>query len=211
MGHEPSEDRAHVKVMAQENVISLPRLIAAQRRKQEEVSRDKSTARLVVAAQAGSRNAFDALVRDLGPLLYRFLVVRLRNEADARDALQETLIVAWQKLPSVRDPQSCRCWLLTIALRKAAEVTKTERRHANVPAYPVATPDSAGAVELDAILQSLSGERRDVVLLRYLIGLSEAETANVLGVSVGTVKSRASRARQEIARFNEAEAGGDLQ
>jgi RNA polymerase sigma-70 factor, ECF subfamily len=201
--------------MAQENMISLPRLIAAQRRKQEELSRDKATARLVVAAQAGSRNAFDALVRDLGPLLYRFLVVRLRNEADARDALQETLIVAWQKLPSVRDPQSCRSWLLTIALRKAAEVTKRERRHANVPAHPVATPDSAGAVELDAVLQSLPGERRDVVLLRYLMGLSEAETANVLGVSVGTVKSRASRARQEIARFivvdDEAEAGGDLQ
>jgi len=117
-----------------ENVISPPRVTGGQRGRREDRSLDETTARLVVASQAGSRDAFEALVRELGPLLYRFLVVRLRNEADARDALQETLIAAWQRLPSLRDPRSCRSWLLTIALRKAVGIARREARQASLEA-----------------------------------------------------------------------------
>jgi RNA polymerase sigma-70 factor, ECF subfamily len=164
---------------------------------------------LVKAAQEGSAVAFEELVRRLGPQIYRFLVVRLRSESDARDALQETLIVAWQRLPQLLEPQSCRSWLLTIAVRKAAQV---RRRRGNEVALdgqasPVRDPDIR--LELEEALSALSPEMRDVILLRYLVGLSEEETAATLRVRLGTVKSRASRARRLLAQFLDVTQGNE--
>lgn len=65
-------------------------------------------AELVRRAQLGSAAAFEQLVLARGPQLYRYLVVRLRDDADAHDALQETLTAAWQGLPSLK--HASRFW-----------------------------------------------------------------------------------------------------
>lgn len=154
---------------------------------------------LVRAAQRGSVPAFEDLVRLHGDMLLRFLVLRLGNEADARDALQETLTSAWAGLRSLRDPQSLRAWLLTLAARHAGSMVSRSRRQATLATVPAPHGDRDGAIDLQSALDALPPDRRDVVLLRYLVGLSETETAAALGISVGTVKSRAARARQAIA------------
>src|SRR5918996_3244802 len=79
---------------------------------------------LVRRAQLGSAAAFDRLVLTRGPDLYRYLVVRLRNESDARDALQETMTAAWQALPALRQPDRFWPWLVAIAARKAAAIIR---------------------------------------------------------------------------------------
>lgn len=154
---------------------------------------------LVRAAQRGSVEAFERLVQRHGGLLFRFLHLRLGNEPDASDALQETLAVAWTSLDRLRDPNSLRSWLLTIATRQAAALTR--RTHRPAPDQPEPSGEDGSGLELRAALAALPPDRRDVVLLRYLVGLSEAETAEALGISPGTVKSRASRARETIAAF----------
>ncbi len=167
-------------------------------------SPDDREVALVRAAQRGSAEAFEVLVVSHGVMLHRFLAIRLGNDADAHDALQETLIAAWRNLASLRDPRSLRAWLLTLATRQAARVASGRRSHAPLaeehPAHSTA-PEG----DLRRALDALAPERRDVVLLRYLIGLSESETAQVLGISIGTVKSRAARARQSIGAFLEME------
>jgi RNA polymerase sigma-70 factor (ECF subfamily) len=152
---------------------------------------------LVHAAQRGSVQAFEALVTMHGATLHRFLVLRLGNDADAKDALQDTLIAAWRGLASLRDPRSLRAWLLTLATRQASRMSAGRRPHSTLD-DGAAAAEPAAAGDLRRALEALAPERRDVVLLRYLVGLSERETAEVLGVSVGTVKSRAARARLTI-------------
>src|SRR5919106_4072088 len=83
---------------------------------------------LVRRAQLGSAAAFDRLVLTRGPDLYRYLVVRLRNESDARDALQETMTAAWQALPALRQPDRFWPWLVAIAARKAAAISRGRAR-----------------------------------------------------------------------------------
>ena len=139
--------------------------------------------------------AFESLVAPYAQRLYRFLVVRLGDEREARDALQETLLAAWQGLPQLRERERPWAWLAGIAANKAAD---SARRR--VPVVPLRDaeeryePDAAR--EVAAALAKLPAAAREVLLLRYLLRLSEAETAAVLGVRVGTVKSRASRARR---------------
>src|SRR5688572_24325104 len=72
-------------------------------------------------AQAGDADAFEELVLSFGPRLHRFLAVRLADERDARDALQETLLAAWQGLPRLRQADRFWPWLAGIAANKAAD------------------------------------------------------------------------------------------
>src|SRR5688500_14490927 len=141
---------------------------------------------------AGAPAAFESLVAPYAQRLYRFLVVRLGDEREARDALQETLLAAWQGLPQLRERERPWAWLAGIAANKAAD---SARRR--VPVVPLPDVDSgyehAGPSDVAAALARLPRAAREVLLLRYLVRLSEDETAAVLGVRVGTIKSRASR------------------
>ena len=141
--------------------------------------------------------AFQGLVAPFIQRLYRFLAVRLRDEREARDALQETLVAAWQGLPRLRDVDDPWPWLAGIAAHKAADVGR--RRKVLLPL----SDDADRAVEADddsgdvrAAFSRLPAKAREILLLRYFLRLSEDETAAALGVRLGTVKSRAARARR---------------
>src|SRR6187431_3339803 len=140
--------------------------------------------------------AFEALVSPFIQRLYRFLTVQLGDEREARDALQETLIAAWQGLSRLRDVNDPWPWLAGIAAHKAADVGR--RRRVVLPLmeddWAVETDDHSADVR--AALGRLPLKAREILLLRYFLRLSEEETAAALGLRLGTVKSRAARARR---------------
>lgn len=152
---------------------------------------------LVRRAQLGSSAAFDRLVVRYGPDLFRFLLVRLQNESDARDALQETMAAVWQALPTLRQPDRFWSWLVSIAARKASAAS---RRRGPLHELLVDTPSEGVdlAFEVWDAVGRLPPRYRDVLVLRYRLQLSEEETAQALGVRVGTVKSRCARARRAL-------------
>jgi RNA polymerase sigma-70 factor (ECF subfamily) len=152
---------------------------------------------LIRRAQVGSSAAFEQLVLARGPYLYRYLAVRLRNEADARDALQETLIAAWQGLPSLETASKFWPWLCGIAAHKAADAARG-RSHAELDDANAPAPSEDETFDLREAVAALPEHFRQVLLLRHLLGLSEAEVADVLGTRVGTVKSRSARARKAL-------------
>jgi RNA polymerase sigma-70 factor (ECF subfamily) len=153
-------------------------------------------AQLARRAQMGSTMAFERLVVTRGPELYRYLVIRLRNESDARDALQETLAAAWQSLPSLRQPARFWPWLVAIAAHKAADVVRARRPATELD--EIASWSADETVEVREALDRLPPRFREVLLLRFGLDLTEQEVADVLGVRVGTVKSRSARARRAL-------------
>jgi RNA polymerase sigma factor (sigma-70 family) len=161
---------------------------------------ERDAAHAVRRAQAGDADAFEELVLWFGPRLHRFLAVRLADERDARDALQETLLAAWQGLPRLRRADRFWPWLAGIAANKAADSVRRRPNlnghHPDLAADAVA--DAHGALVVRQALDRLPAVSRDVLLLRLVLGLSEEETAEALGVRVGTVKSRTARARSRL-------------
>jgi RNA polymerase sigma-70 factor (ECF subfamily) len=149
---------------------------------------------LSVRASRGYED-FEAFVSPYVQRLYRFLVLRLGDERDARDALQETLLAAWQGLPRLREKDRPWSWLASIAAHKASDSARKRFRAASLPTLEASSEDG-DSVDVLAALERLPAAGREVLLLRYLLRLSEVEVAEVLGVRVGTVKSRAARARR---------------
>lgn len=152
---------------------------------------------LVRRAQLGSAVAFEQLVRRYGPDLYRYLLVRLRSESDARDALQETMTAAWLGLPGLRDPARFWPWLVAIASRKCATVRR-KRMHASELEPPSLGEDDHEALEVWDAVGLLPARYREVLILRYRLELSEQEVADALGIRIGTVKSRCARGRKAL-------------
>ena len=136
-------------------------------------------------------------------------------EADAADAVQDAFVKAYAALPRFRDGEPIKPWLLRIVVnegrnrrRSAGRRSGLARRAAMIEPRDVvgASPESEVLAaeardHLFSALGRLREEDREVIGARYLLDLSEAETAQAIGIRRGTVKSRTSRA---LARLREA-------
>lgn len=151
----------------------------------------------IVRAQQGDPAALEEVLRHLAAYLGRICGAIALDGGD--DALQESMILIARSLPALRNPAALRGWARRIAVREA--VRCASRRE--VPVDPsqsgpldVAVVDQdTTAVEVRAVLESLEPMQRAALVLRHVVGLNEAEMAEVLGVAKGTVKSRVHRAR----------------
>jgi RNA polymerase sigma factor (sigma-70 family) len=123
---------------------------------------------------------------------------------DADDVVQEAFVKAYRALPRYRADAPFRPWLLRIVANETKNTVRSRKRRERLArrALEMRPPDEPvlHAIEeerrraLLAAVRALGSKDRDVVVCRYFLGLSEAETATILSLNRGTVKSRTSRA-----------------
>lgn len=164
------------------------------------------------AAQTDARREFEERLEECGPLAYRVALGVLRNRADAEDVAQEALLRAYKSFDRLRDRNRFRGWLVRISFRLALDrlrsVKRRERRDAlwSEPAHlpPPATAEDVAASKqfqgrLERALEELPEKLRLVLLLSALDGYTIEEIAGIVGVPLGTVKSRIFLARKKLA------------
>lgn len=182
-----------------------------------ETHEEQDEAAALARVRAGDTAAFAVLVLRHAGMAKR-LAVLTGAGADADDVVQEAFVKAYRSLPSFRTGAQFRPWLLRMVVNESHNLhrgrsrrSERELRVARDEHRVAVTPDPAeAALELDrremllSALQHLPDDLRDVVTCRYLLELSEAETATVLDLRAGTVKSRLHRAlgrlREEVSR-----------
>ena len=168
-------------------------------------------------AGAGSDDPRDELVAHLGPLR-AFALSLTRNSAAADDLVQDTIVKAWTNIEKFQNGTNMRAWLFTI-LRNTfySNRRKQKREVADPDGIHAATlfdkPAHDGRLAMNDFLRAfdtLSPEHREVLILVGASGFSYEEAAEMLGVAVGTVKSRANRARARLAEMLHLEEGEDV-
>jgi RNA polymerase sigma-70 factor, ECF subfamily len=124
---------------------------------------------LVEAAKHGDHEAFEVLAASVGDRLYAIARLILRAADEAEDAVQETLVRAWQQLPSLRDPDRFDAWLHRLVVNACADQGRRQRRWSHqVRALPTqsAVGDETGAVadrvQLERGFRRLNPEQRAV-------------------------------------------------
>ena len=165
---------------------------------------------LVAEAQAGDASAFGHLVRRHAPIAKRMAVLWGAG-TDADDVVQEAFVKAYAALPRFRG-DAFRAWLLSIVHNETRNLHRSRGRRlaresmASLPEDFLAFDPEEEAMSADRRQRLLSDVRslpmalREVVSCRYLLELSEAETALTLGLPAGTVKSRLHRALESLRR-----------
>jgi RNA polymerase sigma-70 factor (ECF subfamily) len=153
-------------------------------------------AELVARAQAGDREAFGVLAGGAVDRLYATARLILRDTGLAEDATQEALVRAWRDLSTLRDVERFDAWLYRLIVRACADIGRHRRRWRaeltlQVPAsQPNGSADLADRDLIERGLRRLNLDQQTILVLTYYVGLSPTETADALGIPVGTAKSR---------------------
>jgi len=148
----------------------------------------------VTQAQSGDREAMARLIEANYDAVFRFCARRIGPES-AADAAQETFLTAHKAIRKFRGESSLRTWLFGIAhnhCRHLSRKNRTESWDWTMETNGSHNPEG-GLIDrqaLRAAMQTLTAEHREVVLLHEVDGLTYEEAAKVLGIPVGTVKSR---------------------
>jgi RNA polymerase sigma-70 factor (ECF subfamily) len=166
-------------------------------------------AMLVQRAKGGDVDAYQQLVRCHQTAAFRVAMLITRNAAEAQDAANDAVVKAFYALGRFRSESPFRPWLLRIVANEARNRRRSSARRANLAGRAELARRASGDAALspeDAVIASMEHQAlfeainrleqkdRDVIALRYLAELTEAETAAALDCAVGTAKSRLSRA-----------------
>ncbi len=156
--------------------------------------------RLVLLAQSGDRAALEELFESLQAPLGRYVRAAAGDHATAEDVLQEVFILIYRKLYWLREPALFRPWAYRIASREVVRQLKRRRRWPEqfdedfapeqLAAESPAARDDELAARLPELLSKVSPASRMVLVLHYLDEMPLQEVADVLGLPVGTAKSR---------------------
>jgi RNA polymerase sigma-70 factor (ECF subfamily) len=163
-------------------------------------------------AEAATRELFESLLAECGPLAFRVVRGVLRNTADAEDVAQEALLRAYRRFRHLRERDRFRAWLVRIAFRLALDRVRSAKRREmreTMWARPERSAPAANAgdlavrsqfeEQLERAMDELPERLRLVLLLCAMQDHTQEEVASMLGVPIGTVKSRLFLARKKLA------------
>jgi RNA polymerase sigma-70 factor (ECF subfamily) len=156
---------------------------------------------LVERAQRGDHDAFAVLARATIARLDAAARLILRDRELARDAVQDTLIAAWRNLAGLRDPARFDAWLHRLLVRSCVDALRRRRSRpievelvqTNQPTDVDIASDVAERQLVDNALRRLDPSWRALVVLHYFLGMPLPEASGLLGIPLGTAKSRLHR------------------
>jgi RNA polymerase sigma-70 factor, ECF subfamily len=156
---------------------------------------------------AGEEPAFAEIYRRYGGPMFVVALAAMGRRDLAADVVQQAFVQAWRAAASYSPDSDIAPWLFTITRRVAIDMWRRERRHVLAGDDDSVVDDTVPGPSLDAVweawqvrqaLEALPADERDVVHLAYVEGLTQREAAARLGIPLGTVKSRSSRAHQRL-------------
>jgi len=162
--------------------------------------------RLIERARRGEQGAFEAIYRAHVGRIYGLCLRMLQDPAAAEDCAQETFISAWRNLASFQGRSQLGTWLHRIAVnvvlgrtrRKELIVHAAEPEEMAGAAMP-AIADALDVLDLEQLIATLPTGARHVLVLQGVYGYTHEETAEFLGIAVGTCKAQLHRARKLLA------------
>jgi RNA polymerase sigma-70 factor (ECF subfamily) len=157
-------------------------------------------------AMTGDQDAFARVAAASIRSMYATARLILREDAAAEDATQEALVNAWRYLPSLRDPDRFNAWLYRLLVNACRTHLRRVTRHDVVEIDVVDRtrdggdpgPALADRDQLERGFRRLDADQRAVVILHFYKGYSVPEVAEIVGIPLGTAKSRIHRATNEL-------------
>ena len=168
---------------------------------------------LVMRAKHGDEQAFIEIIISMENDLYKIARMRLRNDEDIEEAVQETCIEVFRNIKKLRENSYFKTWLIKILINKCNYIYKKNRKNCvsfeekNVEEFYIS--QSIDIVEnrrdFELLIEQLNYKDRVVITLFYLDGFSNKDISKILRIPVSTVKNRIARARRKLKDILESE------
>lgn len=158
---------------------------------------------LVRKAQAGDKEAFVDLIESCKQGMYKIAIAMLRNDADAADAIQDTVLRSYENLQSLKKPKFFKTWLTRILINQCKRILNRRDNSVPIHEYPeleYSVQDTSGR-EFMELLNKLEEQYRITLYLFYVEEYSIKEISAILDLNENTVKTRLSRGRCNFRRL----------
>lgn len=168
----------------------------------------------ILQSQNGNRDAFCALMETHQSRIYALCFRYMRNEHDASDAAQESILKAYLNISKFRFDSAFSTWVYRITVNTCLDMLRRRRNTApieefgRVSAYANPEQDTLYAEFRAGVIKAvdaLPNKFKNVVVLKDMEHKKYEEIADILGISVGTVKSRLARAREKLIKMLQSE------
>ena len=160
---------------------------------------------LVKRAQRGDDQAFVELIEENKQAMYKVAVGILKNDFDAADAIQQSILTCYEKLKELKKAQYFKTWLLRILINNCNQMLREQKKVVGIEDYygaedtkgKIAAPPGAATINEDflELLDQMEQQYRVVLILYYVEEMSIREISQILQMNENTVKTRLSRGR----------------
>ena len=160
---------------------------------------------LIRKAKKGDKGAFCRLMDEQVQCMYKVAFSYLKNDEDAADAIQDTILSCYENLKSLKQNKYVKTWMIRILINKCKDILQRKKQITYTDQMPE-TPfyeEEYAAKEWAQVLEPLDNKYRLVILLYYMEGFNIREISDILDMKESTVKSRLQRGRKQIAQMYE--------
>lgn len=164
---------------------------------------------LVLLAKRRDADAFTELMQSQMQNMYKTARALLENDEDAADAISDTILACWEKLDQLKNPEYFRTWMTRILINKCNDILRKKKElylMGDKPQEIPFSPQEYDNVEWLETLKGLDEKYRLILILYYVNGLKTPDISAVLHIPVSTVRTRLSRARDQLALLYNLEA-----
>lgn len=162
---------------------------------------------LVRKAKRHDKEAFTVLMEENIKSMYKVAKAILKNDEDAADAMQETVLACWESIDSLKRDDYFRTWLIRILINKCTAIYRQRQRFVSEGQVleTAIWEEEYANVEWREFLKNLDEKYRTVIILYYAEGFRVKEIADMLQISESAVKGRLATAREKVEHLYEIE------
>lgn len=161
---------------------------------------------LIEKAQKGDKIAFTKIIHLIDEDLYKIARIRISNEADIEDAIQETMIETYKSIKKLKDPQKLKKWVIKILINKCNRIYRCKYKkdisleESNVSNYIISNTYKEVESNLNfySMLKNLKYKERIIIVLYYMEEYSVKEIKQITGMNENTINTYLHRARKKI-------------
>ena len=156
---------------------------------------------LIQKAKMKNPDAFTELIKSQMQSMYRTAKAILMNDEDVADAIQDTLLICWEKLNELKVNQYFKTWMTRILIHNCYRIIRSNRRITYTDKLPESmSKENPSNLEWREALSSIDEKYRIVLILFYAEGFRTKEIAKILGLTDSTVRTRLSRGREQLTK-----------
>ena len=162
---------------------------------------------LIEKAKVGDKQAFENLILLLQDDLYRIAETRLNNKDDIYDAIQETIITAFESIKNLRKIQHFKTWLIRILINESNNIYRQKKKRKIISFEEIKNREISDlynienietSMEINTICKNLKYEDRMIIILYYMEKFTDKEIAKILNLKENTVTTKRTRAKKKI-------------
>lgn len=165
--------------------------------------------KLVRKSKKGNNLAFSTLIKMYEKDLYRVSIAITKNEDDALDCIQETILQAYTSIKTLKNNEYFKTWLIKILINKCNALLQKNKKLIELNSYMIEknTIEDVSRLDIKNSVESLDEDLKLIVVLYYYEDLSIKDIAESINIPEGTVKSRLSRARSKLKEMLDVDEG----